>query len=174
LVVDDTLTEVSPGQKGELLMSGPQMSLGYWKDSEKTKAAFVVPPGRTESFYRTGDCVRRPVNSGPLLHLGRLDFQIKVLGHRVELGEIEAAVRENSGFDSVVAMGWPLTSSGYGGIEVFIEGEPQDVGQLRDAIASQLPSYMVPRRFNFMEKLPRNVSDKFDRIAMLRMLEEGL
>src|SRR6266699_2208541 len=60
LVVDDTLTEVSPGQKGELLMNGPQMSLGYWKDSEKTKAAFVVPPGRTESFYRTGDCVRRP------------------------------------------------------------------------------------------------------------------
>ena len=174
LVVDETLTEVSPGEKGELLMNGPQMSLGYWMDSEKTSSAFVVPSGRKETFYRTGDCVRRPVGNGPLTHLGRLDFQIKVLGHRVELGEVEAVVREASGLDGVVAVGWPITSSGCGGVEVFIEGEPEDVGRLRDTIASRLPDYMIPRRFNCMNRLPRNVNDKFDRIAMLRMLEEGL
>jgi non-ribosomal peptide synthetase component F len=174
LVVDETLTDVSPGEKGELLMKGPQMSLGYWRDSKKTGSAFVVPPGRREIFYRTGDCVRRPVGNGPLTHHGRLDLQIKVLGHRVELGEIEAVVREASGLDGIVAVGWPLTASGCGGVEVFIEGEPQDVGRLRDTIASQLPGYMVPRRFNYMSRLPRNVNDKFDRMAMLRMLEQGL
>src|SRR5262249_28346453 len=117
LVVDENLAEVSPGKKGELLMNGPQMSLGYWKDSEKTKSAFVLPPGREQIFYRTGDCVRRPVENGPLNYLGRLDFQIKIRGHRVELGEIESVVREASGFDGVVAVGWPATPSGWGGIE---------------------------------------------------------
>jgi acyl-coenzyme A synthetase/AMP-(fatty) acid ligase len=174
LVVDETLTEVSPGEKGELLMNGPQTSLGYWKDFEKTTAAFVVPPGRNETFYRTGDCVRQPVGTAPLTHLGRLDFQIKVLGHRVELGEIEAVVRDASGLDGVVAVGWPLTSSGSGGIEVFIEGQVEDLGKLREIIASRLPDYMVPRRFNCMSKLPRNANHKFDRKAMLRMLEQGL
>jgi amino acid adenylation domain-containing protein len=174
LVVDENLTEVGPGEKGELLMNGPQMSLGYWKDTEKTNSAFVVPPGRKQIFYRTGDCVRRPVGNGPLVHLGRLDFQIKVLGHRVELGEVEAVVRKASGLDAVVAVGWPLTSSGCGGVEVFIEGKVDDVGRLRDTIASRLPDYMVPRRFNCMSRLPRNVNDKFDRMAMLRLLEAGL
>jgi amino acid adenylation domain-containing protein len=174
LVVDETLAEVSPGEKGELLMNGPQVSLGYWKDTEKTASAFVVPPGQETIFYRTGDCVRRPAGNGPLIHLGRLDFQIKVLGHRVELGEIEAVVREASGLDGVIAVGWPLTSSGCEGVEVFIEGELADVRRVRDAIASRLPDYMVPKRFNCMSRLPRNVNDKFDRRAMLRMLEEGL
>ena len=54
LVVDDALREVDQGQAGELLMTGPQLSLGYWKDASRTKAAFVVPEGDTEAFYRTG------------------------------------------------------------------------------------------------------------------------
>ena len=97
LVADGELNEVSAGGEGELLMNGPQMSLGYWRDPEKTAAAFVVPPGWREVFYRTGDRVRKPVEDGPLAHLGRTDFQIKVNGHRVELGEIEAVARQESG-----------------------------------------------------------------------------
>ena len=83
-------------------MNGPQMSLGYWKDSEKTAAAFVVPPGKKDIYYRTGDRVRRPLGNGPLTHLGRIDFQVKILGHRVELGEIEAAVRKACGLDCLL------------------------------------------------------------------------
>jgi amino acid adenylation domain-containing protein len=171
LVVDDSLNEVAPGQQGELLMSGPQMSLGYWRDPEKTAAAFLIPPGRSEVYYRTGDRVRRPINDGPLTHLGRTDFQIKVLGHRVELGEVEAVVRKISGLDGVIAVGWPVTSSGCDGIEVFLEGEIKERDALRYAVAAALPEYMVPRRFHCMDKLPRNVNDKFDRQAMLKSLE---
>jgi non-ribosomal peptide synthetase component F len=171
LVVDDSLNEVAPGQQGELLMSGPQMSLGYWRDPEKTAAAFLIPPGRSEVYYRTGDRVRRPINDGPLTHLGRTDFQIKVLGHRVELGEVEAVVRKISGLDGVIAVGWPVTSSGCDGIEVFLEGEVKERDALRYAVAAALPEYMVPRRFHCMDKLPRNVNDKFDRQAMLKSLE---
>ena len=174
LVVDDSLNEVEPEQEGELLMNGPQMSLGYWKDPDKTAAAFVIVPGRNELFYRTGDRVRRPIGNAPLTHLGRMDDQVKVLGHRAELGEIEAAVREVSGFDGVIAVGWPVTPSGYGGVEVFLEGVSRDFVGVRKSVASRLPEYMVPRRFHFIDRLPRNANGKYDRRAMHKLLEEGL
>jgi acyl-coenzyme A synthetase/AMP-(fatty) acid ligase len=174
MVADENLNEVSPGKEGELLMNGPQMSLGYWKDAEKTAAAFVTPPGKTEIYYRTGDRVRRPTGDQPLTHLGRIDFQVKVQGHRVELGEIEAVVRKHTGFDGVVAVGWPVTPSGYGGVEVFVEGAGDGKDGLRNAVANELPEYMVPKKFHYMSRLPRNVNDKFDRKAMLKMLQEGI
>ena len=170
-VADENLNEVAPGEEGELLMNGPQMSLGYWKDPERTAAAFVVPPGKSDVYYRTGDRVRRPMGNHPLVHLGRCDFQVKVLGHRVELGEIEAIVRRISGLDGVIAVGWPVTQSGCDGIEVFLEGEVGDREALRNAVASVLPTYMVPRAFHCMDSLPRNVNGKFDRKAMLKFLE---
>ncbi|OKO70994.1 hypothetical protein AC628_29485 [Bradyrhizobium sp. NAS96.2] len=173
LVVDEHLDEVGPGADGELLMRGPQMSLGYWQDPGKTAAAFVVPPGRSDVFYRTGDRVRRPAGDGPLTHLGRMDSQVKILGHRVELGEVEAVVREASGIDGIVAIGWPITSSGYGGIEVLIEGGPVDLDGLRAAIAARLPDYMVPRRWHVRGRLPRNANGKYDRKAMPAVLGDS-
>jgi amino acid adenylation domain-containing protein len=170
LVVDEYLNDVGAGEEGELLMNGPQMSLGYWRDASKTSEAFIIPPGQTEIFYRTGDRVRRPRSGGPLIHLGRIDTQIKVLGHRVELGEIEAVVRKHCGSDAVVAVGWPVTSSGYGGVEVFIEGTAQG-DHLGDAVRSELPEYMVPRRFHFSDKLPRNSNGKLDRKAISKSLD---
>jgi acyl-coenzyme A synthetase/AMP-(fatty) acid ligase len=172
LVVDEKLNEVAPGKEGELLMNGPQMSLGYWRDEKKTAAAFVIPPGRSEVYYRTGDRVRRPAAGGPLIHLGRIDAQIKVLGHRVELGEIEAVVRKHCGCDAVVAVGWPLTSSGYGGVEAFIEGKEEN-DRLRECVRAELPEYMVPRRFHFSDELPRNANGKLDRKAIYKSLEEN-
>ena len=171
LVANEALEEVKPGGEGELLMNGPQMSLGYWKDPEKTAAAFLVPPGQSDVYYRTGDRVRRPTGDGPLTHLGRVDFQVKVLGHRVELGEVEAKVREACGMDGVVAIGWPKTEAGFGGIEVFIEGQPLDGALLREKVAVALPEYMVPKGFHFFTQLPRNPNGKFDRKAMSRLLE---
>jgi amino acid adenylation domain-containing protein len=174
LVVDDNLLEVSPGHEGELLMNGPQMSLGYWKDPVKTAAAFLVPPGKNEIYYRTGDRVRRPLGNAPLTHLGRIDSQVKIFGHRVELGEVESKVRDACGCDGVVAVGWPKTDSGFGGVEVFIEGRELALEKLRSAVAKDLPEYMVPRRFHFMDRLPRNANNKYDRKAMQKLLEEGL
>jgi non-ribosomal peptide synthetase component F len=174
MVADEYLREVSPGEEGELLMNGTQMSLGYWKDLEKTATAFIVPPGRKGVYYRTGDKVRRPMGDGPLTHLGRIDFQVKILGHRVELGEIEAVVRKACGSDGVVAIGWPPTPSGHGGIEVFIESEIMDLRKIREVVVSELPEYMVPSRYHLMSRLPRNVNNKFDRKAMVKLLEEGL
>ena len=174
MVADEDLNEVAPGEVGELLMTGPQMSLGYWKDPAKTSAAFVVPPGESEIYYRTGDRVRRPRGNGPLTHLGRTDFQVKVLGHRVELGEIESVIRNISGKDGVIAVGWPVNGSGCSGIEVFVEGRPQDQGKLHTEIALRVPEYMVPKKIHFFDELPRNSNGKFDRKRMINLLENGL
>jgi amino acid adenylation domain-containing protein len=174
LVVDDQLREVPPGAEGELLMNGPQMTPGYWNDPENNRRAYVIPPGTDDTYYRTGDRVRRPVDGGPMTHLGRIDFQIKVLGHRVELGEIEEIVRQASGLDGVIAVGWPPNESGYGGIEVFIEGSEQSGKLLREIAAERLPPYMTPRRFHFRDRLPRNSNNKFDRKALTEVLRAGL
>jgi amino acid adenylation domain-containing protein len=102
LVVDEHLQEVPVGSDGELLMSGPQLSLGYWQEDEKTRRAFVQVTGRKATYYRTGDRVRQRGIGEPLVYLGRLDNQIKVLGHRVELAEIEAVIRQISGIQALL------------------------------------------------------------------------
>jgi amino acid adenylation domain-containing protein len=173
LVADDELDEVAPGDEGELLVRGPQVTLGYLNDPVRTSAAFVVPPGQGEVHYRTGDRVRRPVGTAPLTHLGRMDSQIKIRGYRVELGEIEEVVRSMSGLDGVVAIPWPVTENGCEGVQVFLQGEAQDVDALRAAVASRLPGYMVPNRFYFMENLPLNVNGKFDRNELAASLSRA-
>ncbi len=172
LVTDGSLGEVARGETGELLMAGPQVSAGYWNDAERTDASFVVPVGHTCLHYRTGDRVRRPHPGEPLRYLGRLDDQIKVQGHRVELGEVEAAVRDVSGAADVVAVGWPVTASGFGGIVAFIAGVGVDVAAVRSGVAERLPRYMLPRQIRLLPALPRNANGKRDRRALALMLDE--
>src|SRR5437868_9102960 len=169
LIVDEDLREVAVGCEGELLMTGPQLSKGYWYDAEKTKRAFVSVKGRQGVYYRTGDRVRRPEPNRPLVYLGRLDNQIKVLGHRVELGEVEAVVRSLSGVDGVVALGWPNGSSA-DRIEVFLEADSFDTQPLMNQLKTKLPSYMVPRRIRVLRRFPLNPNGKYDRRALETML----
>lgn len=174
LIVDEDLTVVEDGTAGELLMTGPQLCLGYWQDEERTRRAFVTPPqGAGRSYYRTGDRVRRRGTDQPLVYLGRLDNQIKLLGHRVELGEVEFAVRELSGLDGVVALGWPVTERGADGIVVFLETDSCDTEHLRQQLESRLPPYMVPREIRLLREFPLNSNGKYDRVSLSRKLEEG-
>ena len=141
LVAGDDLREVAPGEDGELLVAGPQVTAGYLDDPERTAESFVTPPGSRDVHYRTGDRVR---NAAPLVYLGRVDDQIKVLGHRVELGEVEAALRSAAGVDEAVALGWPRTPSGAGGIVAFLPDPHADSDALRRALADELPSTWCP------------------------------
>jgi len=173
LIADENLEEVQDGMAGELLMRGPQMSAGYWQDEERTKPAFVAVPGKNgKVFYRTGDRVRRRGPGKLMVYLGRVDSQMQVLGYRVEMGEVECAVRQASGLDGVVAIGWPLTQRGADGIEVFVEAETLDVTGLVAELKSKLPPYMVPRNIRLLRALPLNSNGKFDRQALLKILEK--
>jgi amino acid adenylation domain-containing protein len=173
LIVDEQLREVEAGRDGELLMTGPQLSLGYWQDGEKTRRAFVPVAGKNGTYYRTGDRVRQPAPGKPLVYLGRLDNQIKVLGHRVELGEVEAAVRQVSGLEGVVALGWPTTESGADRIEVFLETDSFDTKALVSQLKAKLPVYMLPRDVLVLGRFPLNANGKYDRKALQLILENS-
>jgi amino acid adenylation domain-containing protein len=188
IVVDEALRALPRGEAGELLLAGPQVTPGYWQDPERTAAAFVVPPEERDTFYRTGDRVRWPAD-GPLLYLGRVDNQVKIQGYRVELGEIEAALREVAQADVAIALGWPLSTSGADGVVGFVptpaalmssDGAPsEDNAGARQALSAELvaaaktrlPSYMQPARVLLVDELPLNANGKVDRKALRALLD---
>ncbi len=169
-VADASLAALPRGEAGELLMTGPQTTPGYWRDPERTAKAFVVPPGETRTFYRTGDRVVWPEGK-PLLYLGRVDNQIKIQGYRVELGEIEAVLREVSGAEVAIAIGWPATSSGADGVVAFVGAPEADAAAILDAARERLPSYMQPSAVHLVETFPLNANGKVDRKALRARLE---
>ena len=171
LVVDEGLREVAPGETGELVMTGPQLTLGYLDDPERTAAAFVVPPGRDRLYYRTGDRVRRGRGGAPLVYLGRMDNQIKIQGYRVELGEIEAAAREEAGVEVAIALGWPVTAAGADSVVVFVSDPAVEGADLQKRLKARLPSYLAPREVRQVERFPLNANGKVDRKALLAILE---
>jgi amino acid adenylation domain-containing protein len=170
LVADEEQNEMPVGEVGELLMTGPQLSLGYYRDPARTAAAFVTPPGRSELYYRTGDRVRRPRPGKPLVYLGRADNQVKIQGYRVELGEVEAVLREEAGVEVAVAIGWPLTASGADGIVGFLGTDVADTEDLRRRVVARLPAYMHPRELRLITEWPLNANGKIDRRALREIL----
>jgi amino acid adenylation domain-containing protein len=171
LVVDETLREVRPGTAGELLMTGPQRTPGYWRNPEATSRAHVWSPERHAFFYRTGDRVFRPIDDGPLTYLGRLDHQIKVSGYRVELGEVEATLRDEPGVEAAVAVGWPTTATGAAGIVAFLKGNDIDATAIRSSLKTKLQSYAVPHTIRILSEMPHNQNGIVDRQALLSRLE---
>ena len=170
LVVDEDLQPVAEGETGELLMTGLQLTPGYWRDAERTDAAYTVPPGEDRLFYRTGDRVRRCQGKSPMVYLGRLDNQIKIQGYRVELGEVESAMRDIAAAEVAIAVGWPVTAAGADSIVVFISNADADLGEIQKLGKTRLPSYMAPRQVRHVDSFPLNSNGKVDRKALLALL----
>jgi acyl-coenzyme A synthetase/AMP-(fatty) acid ligase len=177
IVVDEELRPVPAGEVGELLLAGPQVTLGYWQDAEQTAKAFVVPPDEHEVFYRTGDRVRWP-SGRPLTYLGRVDNQLKIQGYRVELGEIEAVLREASQSETVV-VGWPVSAIGAEGLVAFVQApvgltvaEKANFCESLESVSKRrLPVYMQPARVLLLDEFPLNANGKVDRRALRALLD---
>jgi acyl-coenzyme A synthetase/AMP-(fatty) acid ligase len=146
------------------------VALGYWQDCEQTAAAFVIPPGKSQTYYRTGDRVSRPNEGGPICYLGRVDQQININGHRVELGEVESSLRQEAGVEAAGAVGWPITASGAEGIEAFLIGNNLELPAIRERLKTKLPSFAVPRRLHLISELPLNSNGKIDRRQLISLL----
>ena len=175
LVVDDDLRPVPDGEPGELLVCGPQTSPGYWRDAAKTRERFVdVPlsPTRVKRFYRTGDRVVRGA-SGDYTYLGRADNQIKVLGFRVELGEIEAVLLRDGNAVQAIAVGWPVEDGRAAGIVAFVTGVTVPGEELVRVVSRTLPTYMVPSRVIVLDEMPLNANGKIDRRALAAQLDDA-
>ncbi len=170
LVLDDTLKAVRSGEVGDLYISGVGLSPGYWKDSEKTSAAFLPDPRGepAQRIYRTGDLAMMG-EDGLVYYLGRADSQIKSRGYRIELGEIETALNSIGSLVENAVVG--VESDGFEGTTIccaYVSSRDHAVDQssLRKQLSEALPSYMLPSRWLVLERLPKNANGKIDRRAL--------
>jgi amino acid adenylation domain-containing protein len=173
LVVDRFGAPVADGDRGELLLAGPQVMCGYWEDAERTADAFLTVDqnGRAWRGYRTGD-IAFINDAGNLIYCGRLDSQVKIDGHRVELGEIEHCARQCLGGSSVAAI---LASDSLGSpiLHLFVSGPGIDLETLRSALEDGLPTYMRPKHIHVLDELPLNLNGKIDRRALAAMIADA-
>lgn len=159
------------GEEGELCVRGSSLALGYYNNPEKTAQAFVQNPlnhSYPELIYRTGDLVYRN-ERGELIFKGRKDTLVKHSGYRIELGEIEHVIINTL---QLVKNGCAVYDSGKKEIVFYYEAQEEiPVGELRKAISTALPKYMIPNRFVMMGELPRNTNGKIDRLRLKENLK---
>ena len=166
LLLDGDQT-VPPGETGELCLLGPNVGIGYYRDPVRTGEAFVANPactGHTDRMYRTGDLMRRDPSDGLLRFVARKDNQIKHMGYRIELEEIETALACLPGI-SQCAVVYKRSRSQFGNIVAYVAGESHqlDAERIADQLRVVLPPYMVPRRIEIRDALPKNANGKIDR-----------
>jgi non-ribosomal peptide synthetase component F len=168
MVLDEHDQPLPDGSPGEMAICGVQLAQGYLGAPELTAARFPVINGKR--WYRSGDLGMRDA-SGVFHCLGRIDNQIKVLGYRVELEEIDAHLREVSGHALASAVAWPMDNGVAGGIVSFIGAARVDEAGVVNALRSRLPAYMLPSRVIALENMPINANGKVDRRALRGWLE---
>jgi acyl-CoA synthetase (AMP-forming)/AMP-acid ligase II len=171
-LIDPAGVEVAPGETGELCFAGDQVAAGYWANPAETAVRFTQLPGGDERWYRTGDLARE--DAGGCLHfLGRIDEQVKVRGFRVELQEIDHAVRAAAGAALVATVAWPVRHGSAEGIVAFIASDGAvDEAAILAQCRARLPDYMVPRSIRRVDVLPLSSNGKTDRRALIQRLEE--
>ena len=166
IVSDDGTRATEPGATGEIVVGGPTLALGYIGMPEQTAQAFVQNPLQTtfpERVYRTGDMATISP-TGELLFAGRRDHQIKIQGHRVELGEIETVIESLDGITRCRCAFDTRTKL----IRAFFEGTAESadaVGLVRD----RLPSHMRPASIERVDAMPLTAHGKVDRAKLLEV-----
>lgn len=178
-VVDEKLTPVKNGEIGELLISGPCVSKGYLNNPEKTAEAFVtLADGRRA--YRTKDAARM-MDDGLLLYEGRLDFQVKLHGYRIELEEVDHHLMESQWVKQACTV--PKYSAKTHKVQQLVayvvanKNSFEKPFQLTQAIKKELGEsvmdYMIPTRFIYLPQLPRTANGKIDRKSLIKKTNGG-
>ncbi|MFD4432107.1 amino acid adenylation domain-containing protein, partial [Nocardia sp. NPDC058497] len=172
LVLDNRLRPVPVGVAGELYLAGPALARGYHARPSLTAARFLANPFGPvgERMLRTGDLVRwtRCAADVELEYIGRTDFQVKVRGQRIELGEIDAVLGRADGVDFAVTLGvpGPTGAKALAAYLVRAPGAELDLGRVRALAEDTLPAHMVPSAFVVLEAIPLDAVGKLDRKAL--------
>ncbi|MFL1551428.1 non-ribosomal peptide synthetase [Pseudomonas sp. D47] len=170
-VLDGALELVPQGAVGELCVAGTGVGRGYVSDPLRTAQVFVPNPfGEPgERLYRTGDLARRR-SDGVLEYVGRIDHQVKIRGYRIELGEIEARLHEQPQVrDAAVGVQEGVNGKHLVGYLVAADDvlNPSDrLDRIKQRLRAELPEYMVPLHWLWLERLPLNANGKLDRKAL--------
>ncbi|MES2674929.1 MAG: amino acid adenylation domain-containing protein [Pseudomonadota bacterium] len=175
---------------GDLYISGIGLAKGYWKDSEKTKMSFVIDAKTGEYLYKTGD-LGRFLSDGNIEFMGRSDNQVKIQGHRIELGEVESAIRNIGQVKdvAVLAVENKVTETtvqksrrdrqlvAYLVMDEIVIGKTvalttcdmnEQISLLKETLAEKLPSYMIPTGWAFLNALPITSNGKIDRKSLIQ------
>ena len=169
LVIGENGRPVKQGEIGEICVIGRCLALGYYKNDDKTRECFVQNPINTmypEKMYKTGDLGCVDVD-GNLIFCGRKDNQIKHMGHRVELDEIESIANACNNVEEVCC----VYNTVKGVITLFYSGTAS-AGEISKFLRQNLPSYMIPRKFIVLEKLPKLFNGKIDRQTIKKKMED--
>lgn len=165
VLVDRAARLAGPGLAGEIALAGACLARGYHGDGARTDQAFVTSPDRPgRRIYRTGD-IGRWREDGELEFLGRLDRQVKIRGNRVELEEVEAALRAHPQVADAAAVVTPELPGG--DLVAYVVRASDDGAADRDALrehlATRLPAYMLPAQIVAVDRLPLTANGKLDR-----------
>ena len=168
-VLDSKKRPAPQGITGELYIGGAGVSRGYWRRPELTQKAFFddpfvqIPDAR---MYRTGDRVRYR-QDGNLEYVGRTDFQVKIRGYRVEPGEIEQALGNHPDIAETVVLPYQQDRNNLSLAAYSVSNNPSlTASELRVFLKKQLPDYMIPQSFIFLETMPLTPNGKVDRKAL--------
>ena len=169
LFLNEENKPIRKGETGEICVLGTCLALGYYRNPEKTAAAFVQNPLNDcypECMYRTGDLALL-AEDGEYYFAARKDFQIKHMGHRIELEEIETHMNATAGITRASCLFDDVKNK----IVACYTGE---IGrtELVEALKEHLPKYMIPNVFIQMDELPLNKNGKIDRQKLRHMYEE--
>jgi len=175
LIVGDDGRPTPDGDVGELCLLGPNVGKGYYRDPERTAAAFVQNPANPayrEVMYRTGDLARRDPRDGKLYIHGRRDNQIKHMGYRIELEEIEAALHRLEYVAQAVVV--HTTRNGLSRLVAWVALKAAaTTDRLLDDLRGLVPDYMIPGEIRFLTELPKNANGKVDRRLLREEVEGG-
>jgi thioesterase domain-containing protein len=169
-VLDRRLQPLPIGVSGELYVGGIGVGRGYLGDEQRTREAFTPDPFSSEAgarLYKTGDRARY-LPDGNIEFQGRLDFQVKLRGFRIELGEIEAVLSQHPAVSHAVVMAREDTP-GEKRLVAYIELQKEQnttAAELKNYVAAQVPTYMVPSAFLLLETLPLTPNGKINRRAL--------
>ncbi|UOY90729.1 non-ribosomal peptide synthetase [Bacillus glycinifermentans] len=157
--------QVQPiGIPGELYIGGEGVAKGYWGRAELSEAKFNDPFAKGQTLYQTGDQACW-LPDGTLRFCGRMDKQVKIKGYRIETGEIESVILQNSHIkEAAVAVQKDADGQSY--LAAYIVPKETDFTDLRLALTKELPAYMIPAHFFGLEKMPLTVNGKLDKDAL--------
>lgn len=165
-IVNQTLENVPCGEIGELCISGIGLARGYWNRPKLTAEKFVTNPFVPgEKMYRTGDLAKW-FPDGTIEYVGRMDHQVKIRGHRVELGEVETVLLRHYKIKEAAVIARKDAHEQAYLCAYFIETEQASITELREYVARELPMYMIPSYFVRLDKMPLTPNDKIDRKAL--------
>lgn len=173
-ILDEQLHPVPAGRAGELYAAGDGLARGYLKDPEGTAAKFLKNPfsdGDADRIYRTGDLARWR-EDGTIEFLGRADYQVKILGYRIEPGEIETVLGKHPGVKQICVVPQTADNGSKRLVAFYVASEYSAAcaGELREFASEKLPHYMVPAHFVALPSMPLSPNGKVDRAALSRMI----